>query len=63
MKRNRLLDYLARHKCFLFREGRKHSVYYNPKNERTSTVPRHREIDDLLANKICRDLGVPEIKK
>jgi len=63
MKRNQLLTYLSKHKCFLFREGRKHSVYFNRENERTSTVPRHREIDDFLANKICRDLGIPEIKK
>ena len=27
---------------------------------RTSTVPRHREINDFLARKICRDLGVEE---
>jgi hypothetical protein len=26
--------------------------------ERGSAVPRRREIDDLLAKKICRDLGV-----
>lgn len=24
----------------------------------TSTVPRHKEIDDFLAVKICKDLGV-----
>lgn len=63
MKRNRLVSHLRVHKCFLFREGRKHSIYYNPANNRTSTVPRHREIDDFLANKIFNDLGVPKIKK
>ncbi len=63
MKRGHLLKYLNKNKCFLFREGKKHSVYYNLKNNRTTTIPRHREIDDLLANKICRDLSVPEIKK
>jgi hypothetical protein len=24
-----------------------------------SAVPRHREINELLAQKICRDLGIP----
>ena len=28
----------------------------------TSTIPGHREIKDFLARKICRDLGVPELK-
>jgi len=26
---------------------------------KTSTVPRHREIDEFLARKICRDLEIP----
>jgi hypothetical protein len=29
---------------------------------RTSTIPRHTEIDDLLARKICQQLGVPDPK-
>jgi len=27
---------------------------------KSSTIPRHREINDFLARKICRDLEVPE---
>jgi hypothetical protein len=27
--------------------------------QKQSTVPRHTEIDDLLARQICRQLGVP----
>jgi hypothetical protein len=27
---------------------------------RTSTIPRHTEIADLLAIKICRQLGIPD---
>jgi len=45
------------------REGKKHSVFVNPKEERTSTVPRHNEINDFLAEKICKDLGVPVIHR
>jgi hypothetical protein len=44
----------------LLREGANHSVYVNRSARKTSTVPRHREINDLLARKICRDLEVPE---
>lgn len=35
-------------------------VFVNPAGPRTSSVPRHREINDFLARKICRDLGIPE---
>jgi mRNA interferase HicA len=33
----------------------------DPLNKR-SAVPRHSEIDDHLARKICRNLGVPKLK-
>ncbi|MFY9462022.1 MAG: type II toxin-antitoxin system HicA family toxin [Candidatus Sungiibacteriota bacterium] len=62
MNRRALLRYLKEHECLLHREGKRHSVYYHPKSGRTSTVPRHSEIDDFLANKICKDLGIPKIK-
>ena len=44
----------------LLREGGNHSVYVNPPVRKASTVPRHREIHEILARKICRDLEVPE---
>jgi mRNA interferase HicA len=59
MKRRVLLKHLKQYGCELLREGKKHSVYWNPANQRTSAVPRHAEIADILANKICRELGVP----
>ena len=61
MKRKELIRHLVKHKCRLLREGAKHSVYYNPENNKTSTIPRHKEINDFLARKICRDLGVEEL--
>ncbi|MCE2662842.1 MAG: hypothetical protein LW716_08805, partial [Microcystis sp. 53602_E8] len=27
-----------------------------------SAIPRHTEIRDILANKICKDIGIPLIK-
>jgi mRNA interferase HicA len=63
MKRLKLIRYLAESGCYLVREGGSHSVYQNLKNDRTSTVPRHTEIPDLLAEKICKDLGIPKIKQ
>jgi len=31
--------------------------------EEAITVPRHNEIDDLMADKICKDLGIPTRKE
>jgi len=59
MKRHALLKHLKQHGCELLREGKKHSVYWNPANQRTSSVPRHTEIVDKLAAKICKDLSIP----
>jgi len=60
VKRVDLIRYLESHGCELLREGGSHSVYVNRKSRKTSTVPRHREINDFLARKICRDLEIPE---
>jgi predicted RNA binding protein YcfA (HicA-like mRNA interferase family) len=59
MKRRDLVRHLEQHGCELLREGANHSVYVNRAKQKTSTVPRHREINDYLARKICRDLEVP----
>jgi predicted RNA binding protein YcfA (HicA-like mRNA interferase family) len=58
MKRVDLIRHLEDNGCYLLREGGRHSVYANAANNRTSSVPRHREINDYLAKKICRDLEV-----
>ncbi|OGN19102.1 MAG: addiction module toxin, HicA family [Candidatus Yanofskybacteria bacterium RIFCSPHIGHO2_12_FULL_45_19b] len=60
MKRLDLIGHLQKLKCVLLREGAKHSVFFNPLLKLTSTIPRHQEINDWLARKICRDLGVAE---
>jgi predicted RNA binding protein YcfA (HicA-like mRNA interferase family) len=59
MKRRDLIRHLERHGCEFLREGGNHTVYVNRAARKTSTVPRHREIDDSLARKICRDLEIP----
>ena len=60
MKCRDLIHHLEQHGCALLREGAKHSVYVNGVVGKSSTVPRHREINDFLARKICRDLEIPE---
>jgi len=59
MKRRDLIRHLEEHGCEFLREGGNHTVYVNRAARKTSTVPRHREIDEFLARKICRDLEVP----
>ena len=63
MKRRILLKHIKRHGCELLREGAKHSIYWNPSNRKTTSVPRHSEIVDKLAIKICKDLDIPNIAK
>lgn len=59
MKRTDLLRHLQQHGCVLLREGGKHSVFVNRATRKATTVPRHREINDFLAKKVCRDLEIP----
>jgi mRNA interferase HicA len=58
MKRKTLLAHLEKQGCELLREGGKHSVYIHRLNLTVSTVPRHKEINDFLVSKICRDLKI-----
>jgi predicted RNA binding protein YcfA (HicA-like mRNA interferase family) len=60
MKRRQLINHLKANGCRLLREGSKHSIYFEIASGKTTAVPRHAEIDNLLARKICRDLGIPE---
>jgi hypothetical protein len=50
--RSTAVNFSEKAACILF--------YVNREVGKSSTVPRHREINDYLARKICRDLEVPE---
>lgn len=60
MKRKDLVKHLREQGCELLREGRSHSVWFNPANDRQTSIPRHREINEYTARSICRQLGIPE---
>lgn len=62
MKRRDLIRHLESHGCQLLREGGPHSVYVNPAVRKVSSVPRHNEVNDHLARKICKDLDVPRVR-
>jgi predicted RNA binding protein YcfA (HicA-like mRNA interferase family) len=63
MKRKDLIKHLFKSGCIFVREGARHSVFFNPLLKKSSTVPRHTEIDDFLVKKICRDLGIESPKR
>ncbi len=60
MKRRDFLRHITACGCELLREGGSHSWWHHPETKRRSAVPRHNEISNHLARKICRDLGVTE---
>ena len=57
MKRSQLIKHLKAYGTFLVREGRRHSIYQ--RGHLKTQVPRHNEIVDELARKICKDLNIP----
>jgi mRNA interferase HicA len=63
MKRKELIRYLRSEGCEFLREGGRHSWWYNPNLNRRSSIPRHKEIKDLLIEKICKDLGIASPKE
>jgi hypothetical protein len=58
VKRVELIRHLVSQGCLLLREGSRHSVYVNAASGALSTIPRHREINDFLARRICKDLDI-----
>jgi len=59
LKRRELIRHLEAMAARLS-QGGSHTIYWNPKTGRREPVPRHSEIPDILARKICRALGIPE---
>jgi mRNA interferase HicA len=57
VKRRDLERHLQQQGARLLREGGNHS-FWGFDAERSTAVPRHREIDYRLARKICKDLGI-----
>ena len=55
MKREGLLRHPRRYGCVLRREGKE-----NPRTGHAEALPRHAEIPNLLARKICRKLSIPD---
>ena len=59
MKRRLLIRRIEKMGCELLREGGNHSIYVNRRQKKVTTIPRHSEIDENLAKRIFKDLGLP----
>jgi mRNA interferase HicA len=59
MKRLDLIRHLEQHGCQFLREGGNHTIYVNRLKKKVSSVPRHREVLEFTARKICKDLEIP----
>lgn len=60
MKRSQLLKHIRKQGAVFVREGRRHSIYQ--RGHLKTQVPRHTEIVDELARKICKDLDIPFVR-
>ncbi|MCD4693099.1 MAG: type II toxin-antitoxin system HicA family toxin [Calditrichales bacterium] len=58
MKRKQFVSRLVRDGCKLLRPGAKHDIYINPHTGQKQPVPRHTEIDNILAKHIRKYLGL-----
>jgi mRNA interferase HicA len=56
VKRRDLIKHLEENGFYLLREGKKHSIYTN--EIKTIPVKRHRTIDRITANEICKQAGL-----
>jgi len=56
VKRRDLVRYLEQNGFSLLREGGKHSIYSN--GVKTVPVKRHRTLDRVTANEICKQAGL-----
>ena len=63
MKRIDFLKYLREYHCVVVDEGAKHMIIENKATGAFTTLPRHNELEFFLAKKICKQLGVPALKK
>jgi len=62
VKRQDFLKHLEYYGCHLHRHGSNHDIYRNEQTGKKTSVPRHPKIDRNLANLICKQLDIAEMK-
>lgn len=58
MKRKEFISKLKKDGCLFLRHGANHDIYLNPQTGQKQPVPRHSEIDNVLAKHIRKYLGL-----
>ena len=59
VKRKDLIKYFKKNSFYLLREGSRHSIYTN--DIKTVPVKRHRTIDRITANELCKQAGLKPV--
>ena len=54
MKRNLLLKEIRKRGAVFIRHGKKHDIYVNPKTGIIEQIPRHPDVDEILARNIIK---------
>jgi hypothetical protein len=57
MKKGALLKRITAMGCVFVKHGKKHDVYKNPRTGITERIPRHSDINELLAIHIIENLS------
>jgi len=57
MKRRTLIKKIEKMGCAFIRHGGKHDWYQNSTTKVCQPIPRHREINEILAKNIIKKLG------
>lgn len=60
MKRRDLVKKIEEGGAIFIRHGGKHDWYQNPKTKVSQPIPRHAEINEMLARSIIKKLAVQE---
>ena len=57
MKNGALIKILKAQGCVFVKHGKKHDVYLNPRTSKTERIPRHPDINEILAKHIIKNLS------
>jgi len=54
MKRQKLIKEILKRGAVLVRNGAKHDIYENPRTNTSTQVPRHSDVNELVARAIIK---------
>lgn len=63
MKKSDFDKHLKANKCILHRQGSNHEIWINPRTGKQTSVPRHKELVNVICKVICKQLEIPVPEK